>query len=66
MVDWFGAPYTIALQVVERYRLIDYETAKEVLERNEKESINFGRVLVTLRCASTPTTGASTCNSHSQ
>jgi hypothetical protein len=43
MVDWFGTPYTGALHVVERYRLIDYETAKEALERNAKENFDFGR-----------------------
>jgi hypothetical protein len=29
MVDWYGTPYTQALHVVERYRLLDYEAAKE-------------------------------------
>jgi hypothetical protein len=29
MVDMHGTPYTEALHVVERYRLIDYEAAKE-------------------------------------
>jgi hypothetical protein len=43
MVDWFGTPYTGALHVVERYRLLDYETAKEGLERNAKENFDFGR-----------------------
>jgi hypothetical protein len=28
MVDWFGTPFTHALHVVERYRLIDYEAAR--------------------------------------
>jgi hypothetical protein len=42
MVDWFGTPYTGALHVVERYRLLDYETAKEALERNAKENLDFG------------------------
>jgi hypothetical protein len=41
-VDYFGTPYTEALHVVERYRLIDYETAKKALERNEKENFDFG------------------------
>jgi hypothetical protein len=41
--DWFGTPYTGALHVVERYRLLDYETAKEALERNAKENFDFGR-----------------------
>jgi hypothetical protein len=29
VIDMFGTPYTEALHVVERYRLIDYEDAKE-------------------------------------
>jgi hypothetical protein len=37
MVDMYGTPYTKALHVVERYRLIDYEAAKEAQERNGKE-----------------------------
>jgi hypothetical protein len=37
MVDMYGTPYTKALHVVERYRLIDYEAAKEGLERAAKE-----------------------------
>jgi hypothetical protein len=42
MVDYFGTPYTEALHVVERYRLLDYETAKEALERNAKENFDYG------------------------
>jgi hypothetical protein len=38
MVDQYGTPYTEALHVVERYRLIDYEAAKESEERGEKEN----------------------------
>ena len=38
MVDWFGTPYTSALHVVERYRLLDYADAKEGLERDAKEN----------------------------
>jgi len=38
MVDWYGTPQTEALHVVERYRLIDYEAAKEGLERDRKEN----------------------------
>ncbi len=38
MVDWYGTPQTPALHVVERYRLVDYETAKEGLARDEKEN----------------------------
>jgi hypothetical protein len=37
MIDRFGTPYTQALHVVERYRLLDYEATKEALERAEKE-----------------------------
>ena len=37
MIDMFGTPYTEALHVVERYRLLDYEAAKEGLERGAKE-----------------------------
>jgi hypothetical protein len=36
MADTFGTPYTKALHVVERYRLLDYEAAKEGLERAAK------------------------------
>jgi hypothetical protein len=38
MVDWYGTPQTPALHVVERYRLVDYETAKEGLDRDAKEN----------------------------
>jgi hypothetical protein len=38
MVDMYGTPYTQAMHVVERYRLIDYEAAKEAQERNGKEN----------------------------
>jgi len=37
MLDWFGTPYTEALHVVERYRLLDYEGTKEAVERAAKE-----------------------------
>ena len=37
MIDRFGTPYTKALHVVERYRLIDYAAAKEAQDRAEKE-----------------------------
>ena len=42
MVDMFGTPYTNALHVVERYRLLDYGTAKEGLERDAKENQVLG------------------------
>jgi len=41
MVDMFGTPYTSALHVVERYRLLDYEAAKEGLERAAKENFRL-------------------------
>ena len=41
MVDLYGTPYTQALHVVERYRLLDYEAAKEGLERAAKENFRL-------------------------
>jgi hypothetical protein len=38
MIDLYGTPYSKALHVVERYRLVDYEAAKEGLERDAKEN----------------------------
>jgi hypothetical protein len=40
MIDWFGTPHTAALHVVERYRLLDYNEAKEGLDRDATE--NYG------------------------
>jgi hypothetical protein len=42
MLDLYGTPYTKALHVVERYRLLDYEAAKEGLERDKKENQQAG------------------------
>jgi hypothetical protein len=39
MVDMYGTPHSPALHVVERYRLIDYEDAKDAIARNDKENI---------------------------
>jgi hypothetical protein len=39
MVDFYGTPYTEALHVVERYRLLDYEAAKEGLDRDVRENL---------------------------
>jgi len=36
MVDWYGTPHTAALHVVERYRLIDDEAAKEAQARSAR------------------------------
>jgi hypothetical protein len=41
MIDWFGTPYTRALHVVERYRLVDYEAGKAAEARGERENIPF-------------------------
>jgi hypothetical protein len=38
MIDLYGTPYTKALHVVERYRLINYEDAKDEIERDAKEN----------------------------
>jgi hypothetical protein len=38
MVDMYGTPFTEKLHVVERYRLVDYEEAKDAIERNRKEN----------------------------
>jgi hypothetical protein len=37
MVDWYGTPHTAALHVIERYRLLDPEAAKEGFERDAKQ-----------------------------
>jgi hypothetical protein len=37
MVDSYGTPYSEALHVVERYHLIDYETAKAAVEGHESK-----------------------------
>ncbi len=41
MVDMFGTPHSEALHVVERYRLIDYETAIAADKVSEKEHIHI-------------------------
>jgi hypothetical protein len=41
MVDIYGTPYTEALHVVERYRLVDYDAVKEAQERTQKENIRI-------------------------
>jgi hypothetical protein len=42
MLDLYGTPYTKALHVVERFRLLDYEAAKDGLERDAKENYHPG------------------------
>ncbi len=38
MLDMYGTPFTDKLHVTERYRLIDYDAAKDAIERNAKEN----------------------------
>ena len=38
MIDLYGTPYSEKLHVVERYRLVDYEMAKDGLDRDTKEN----------------------------
>jgi hypothetical protein len=42
VVDRLGTPHTSALHVMERYRLLDHETAKVIEERNEKDNTALG------------------------
>ena len=37
MVDWYGTPHTQALHVIERYRLLDSEAAKDGFARDAKQ-----------------------------
>ncbi len=37
MIDWFGTPYTEALHLVERYRLLDYEATMKAVVWAAKE-----------------------------
>ena len=37
MVDWYGTPHSEALHVVERYRMLDYDGAKDGFEQDAKE-----------------------------
>jgi hypothetical protein len=43
MVDMYGTPHSPSLHVVERYRLLDYETAKVVEERGQRLLSRRGR-----------------------
>jgi hypothetical protein len=42
MIDRFGTPYSEALHLVERFRLIDREAANLVMARNERENGRIG------------------------
>jgi len=48
MIDMYGTPFSPALHVVERYRLIDYAEAKPAIDRNSKENILFGPTVQSL------------------
>jgi hypothetical protein len=41
MIDWYGTPFTKALHVVERYRLIDYDATMEAIARDATENFQF-------------------------
>jgi hypothetical protein len=41
MVDMYGTPYSKALHVVERYQLLDYEAARDALERDAKINARY-------------------------
>ena len=43
MVDAYGTPYTKSLHIIERYRLLDYDAAKEGLERDRKENFRLAQ-----------------------
>src|SRR5260370_18435210 len=38
MIDMYGTPHSPALHVVERYRLVDYDDAKDAIEPNAQEN----------------------------
>jgi hypothetical protein len=40
MADWYGTPRSEALHVIERYRMLDYEAAKDGFERDAKQHNN--------------------------
>lgn len=43
MLDMYGTPHSPALHVVERYRLLDLDQAKDAIARNEKENFRVGQ-----------------------
>lgn len=43
MIDIYGTPYTKALHVVERYRLLNYEAARDALDRDAKINQRYPR-----------------------
>ncbi len=51
MVDMYGTPFTEKLHVVERYRLVDYDKAKDAIERNRQGEFRAARLW---RCSLRP------------
>jgi hypothetical protein len=47
MVDMYGTPHSSSLHVVERYRLLNSDDAKEALERNAKENVYIPATAIT-------------------
>ena len=45
MVDMYGTPYSAALHVVERYRLLDFEAASDGIERDARINQRYPRGL---------------------
>jgi hypothetical protein len=43
MVDMYGTPHSAALHVVERYKLLDYEAARQAEERGQRGLSRLGR-----------------------
>jgi hypothetical protein len=39
MIDWYRTPYTGALHIVERYRLLDYDAIQVAIVRDAKENL---------------------------
>jgi hypothetical protein len=44
MLDMYGTPYSAALHVVERYRLIDYDDVKAAMVRTNKENVKISEM----------------------
>jgi hypothetical protein len=44
MLDMYGTPYSPAMHVIERYRLIDYEDTKAAIVRTNKENIKISEM----------------------
>jgi hypothetical protein len=41
MVDWYGTPFTEAIHLMERYRLLDYDATMKAIARDAKENFQF-------------------------